>query len=249
MPNRIVAVLAGLVLAIPAVAYAQGMTMTLTPRLVFSPLAAPPDADGAAVEAQAFKDLIPHLAASPNAAAGAIYLVRRDRGTHPGRYATIWAAPAGTGPSPLTGPGVDDYQLIGADALGPLPAVEVLGVHYIKVRADRREAFERFVAAKLHPAVGNLRPDLRLLYYRCASGPDAGSYITMFALTNAGRNKYWPKGADSDAVKAAFSPSVRALTPELESYLVAGTWGTGMAAATFEAKEWGDWTLVPPPER
>ena len=98
----------------------------------------------------------------------------------------------------------------------------MLGIHYIKVRPDRHEAFERFVAETLHPAVGNLRPDLRLLYYKAVRGPDAGSYITIFALTRASRDKYWPGGADSDELRAAFKP-VQGLTTELITYLVEGS--------------------------
>jgi len=81
----------------------------------------------------------------------------------------------------------------------------VLGIHYIKVRPDRREAFETFVNDTLHPAVGNLRPDLRLLYYKAVRGPDTGNYITIFALTRESRDRYWPGGSDSDDLRAAFN--------------------------------------------
>ena len=67
-----------------------------------------------------------------------------------------------------------EYQLLSPDKVGSLPHVDVLGIHYIKVRPNRREAFERYVADTLHPAVGNLRPDLRLLYYKAVQGPDTG---------------------------------------------------------------------------
>jgi hypothetical protein len=127
---------------------------------------------------------------------------------------------------------------------------DILGIHYIKVRPDRREAFERFVAEKLHPAVANLRPDLRLLYYKAVSGLDAGSYITVFALTTESRDRYWPKGSDSDDVRAAFKP-VRGLTDELRMYLVEGSYATGdnMAAAVYESREWTDYVRVPPAAR
>ena len=122
----------------------------------------------------------------------------------------------------------------------------MLGIHYIKVRPDRREAFERFVGEKIHPAVGNLRPDLRLLYYKAVRGPDAGSYITIFALTRASRDKYWPGGADSDELRAAFKP-VQGLTTELITYLVEGSALTDpkFAAAVYESREWSDFVLMP----
>ena len=98
-----------------------------------------------------------------------LFLLRKDRGPHSGRYAALITAPAGAGrnimPFARTFPTVVSYQLIGADKLGPLPAVDVLGVHYIKVRPEKSADFTKFVADKLNPAVGNLRPDLRFLYY------------------------------------------------------------------------------------
>jgi hypothetical protein len=121
----------------------------------------------------------------------------------------------------------------------------VLGNHYIKVQPDKVAAFDQFVATKLHPAVGNLKPDLRLLYYKPVRGEAPGNYITVFALTKASRDKYWPKGADSDELKATFTPAVKAVATDLQSYLVDGTWGTGMTAQVYEAKEWADWTILP----
>jgi hypothetical protein len=146
----------------------------------------------------------------------------------------------------VNGPGrYIEYHLIAPEKIGaPLPEVDVLGNHYIKVRPDRVAACDGFVGATLHPAVGNLRPDLRLLYYKPIRGDEPGNYVTVFALTKASRDKYWPKGSDSDDVKAAFSPAVQSLTPALQSHLVEGTWGVGMAAAVFEAKDWADWTLI-----
>jgi hypothetical protein len=202
-------------------------------------------------------------------------LVRKDRGNRVGRYMIVWttdtidrhksyASPSGDFPfspaitakagdfRPAIAPFVNgagryiEYQLVGPQAVGAaLPEVDVLGLHYAKVRPERREAFDKFVVEKLHPAVGNLRPDLRLLYYRPVRGEEPGNYVTVFALTKASRDKYWPKGADSDDVRAAFSKSVTALTDELRSYLVEGAYATGnLAAAVFESKEWADWVIV-----
>jgi hypothetical protein len=165
-----------------------------------------------------------------------------DRGNRKGQHLVVSTAPGGAGSS--------EYHLLSPDKAGPLPDVEVLGIHYIKVRPDRREAFERFVGEKIHPAVGNLRPDLRLLYYKAVRGPDAGSYITVFALTRASRDKYWPGGADSDELRAAFKP-VQGLTTELITYLVEGSALTDpkFAAAVYESREWSDFVLIPPAAR
>jgi hypothetical protein len=130
--------------------------------------------------------------------------------------------------------------------VGALPDIDVLGIHYAKVRPDRREAFEKFVREKLHPAVANLRPDLRLLYYKAVRGPDAGNYIAIFALTRESRDKYWPGGSDSDALRAAFKP-VQPLAAELLTYLVDGSALTDekFAARVYESREWTDFVLVP----
>ena len=178
------------------------------------------------------------------------YVFRSDRGNRKGDYLVTW-----TGSSKDTRPGdvpgstdqASEYLLLSPDKVGPLPNVDVLGIHYIKVRPDRREAFEKYVRDTLHPAVGNLRPDLRLLYYKAVRGPDTGNYITIFALTKESRDKYWPGGSDSDDLRSAFKP-VRAHTKELLTYLVDGSALTDekFAAAVYESREWADFILLPP---
>jgi hypothetical protein len=232
-----------------------------------------PDADVKAFETLVAGQVAPAWA--KQAPGMTLTLVKKDRGSRQGKYMLVWVTDtlahhkrfaSSSGDSPfnttvitaagdlraglapfVNGPGkYVEYHLVSPDKVGaPLPEVDVLGNHYIKVRPDRVAAFDAFVGAKLHPAVGNLRPDLRLLYYKPVRGDEPGNYVTVFALTKASRDKYWPKGSDSDDVKAAFSPEVRALTTDLQSHLVDGTWGVGMAAAVYEAKEWTDWTIVP----
>lgn len=183
----------------------------------------------------------------PEVPAGHLFLA--DRGSRKGQYAvvTTHAGPAGAG---AAGANVrrSEYHLLSAATAGSLPDVDVLGMHFHKVRPNRRQAFERFVAEKLHPAVANLRPDLRVLYYKTVTGPDSGGYVALFALTKASRDKYWPGGADSDALRAAFSPAVQALTKELATYLVEGSYlaDKKFAAAVFESRDWTDFVLVPP---
>jgi len=207
-------------------------TMKLGQSLMFFVPDAKADADEAALAAHAKQGLV---------------LARKDRGNRPGRHLLVSTAKVGDGGG--TGRRVE-YQLVAPKAVGELPEVEVLGLHYAKVRPERREAFDRFVAEKLHPAVGNLRPDLRLLYYKPIRGEEPGNYLTVFALTKASRDKYWPKGQDSDALRAAFDKSVIALADELRTYLVDGSYATGnLAAAVFEGREWADWVIVEPASR
>jgi hypothetical protein len=204
-----------------------------------------------ATEAQTMKLgpvlIVTESTAAPATAPGpGAHVLRADRGNRKGQYLVAWSGTTRPSSDPM--PGLSgkriEYRLLSPDKAGAPPDVDILGVHFIKVRPDRREAFERFVAERLHPAVGNLRPDLRLLYYE-AAGADEGSYITIFALTTASRDKYWPKGSDSDDVRAAFAP-VRALTKELATYLVEGSYATDekLAAPVFESREWTDFVLL-----
>jgi hypothetical protein len=181
--------------------------------------------------------------AKPGSAAEGQHVFMADRGSRKGQYVLVSASPAKTVPAG-TAPTV--YNLLSPATAGTLPEVDVLGMHYIKVRPERRDAFERFVAEKLHPAVGNLRPDLRVLYYKDVKGAEAGNYLALFALTKASRDKYWPGGSDSDELRAAFSPAVKALTTELSTYLVEGSYAADpkLAAAVYESREWTDFVLV-----
>jgi hypothetical protein len=172
-------------------------------------------------------------------------LFQADRGSRKGQYVMVQAARASDRRPADPGATSSEYQLLSPEKVGPLPDVDVLGIHYHKVRPDRRDAFEKFVAETVHPAVANLRPDLRLLYYKAVRGPDAGNYIVLFALTKQSRDKYWPGGSDSDDLRAAFKP-VQPLTKELNSYLVEGSAlnDPKFAAAVYESREWTDFVLV-----
>ena len=232
------------------------------------------DADAPAFEAWVVDQVAP--AWTKNVPGMTAALFRKDRGNRSGRYLLAWTTDtrarhrdyaSATGDFPFAcslmaraldfRPGLArfvqgrgryvEYHLVGPETVGALPEVEVLGLHYASVRPERREAFDRFVAETLHPAVGNLRPDLRLLYYKPVRGDDPGRYVTVFALTRASRDRYWPDGQDSDDLRAAFDPSVAALADDLRGYLVEGSYATGaLAAAVFESREWVDWVLVPP---
>jgi hypothetical protein len=186
-------------------------------------------------------------AALASRATHGVTLARKDRGNTGGRHLLVSTSSSAT---PGVGGRLIEYQLVAPRTVGELPDVEVLGLHYAQVRTDRIKAFDRFVAEKLHPAVGNLRPDLRLLYYKPIRGEEPGSYLTVFALTKASRDRYWPKGQDSDALRAAFDESVKALADELRTFLVEGSYATGnMAAAVFESKQWADYVIAGAPTR
>lgn len=179
------------------------------------------------------------------ASAGKDHLVQADRGNRKGQFYRVSTGGATTNTTSLTDRSTE-YHLLSPEKVGALPEVDVLGVHFIKVLPDRRDAFERFVRDTLHPAVGNLRPDLRLLYYQAVRGAEAPGYILVFALTKQSRDKYWPGGSDSDALRAAFAP-VRVHTKELSTYLVPESALTDekFAAAIYESREWTDLVLVP----
>jgi hypothetical protein len=189
--------------------------------------------------------LTPSAAAQGSGAPG--YWFQADRGSRKGQYLHVASGVATD--APAMNPATSEYHLLSPSAAGAPPDIDVLGIHYLTVRPDRREAFEKFVAATLHPAVGSLRPDLRLLYYKAVRGPDAGSYITIFALTRESRDKYWPGGADSDALRTAFAP-VKTHTRELLTYLVDGSALTDekFAAAIYESRDWSDFVLIAQPK-
>jgi hypothetical protein len=187
--------------------------------------------------------MVPVDTAPPRVVDGIVF--QADRGGRKGQHLIV------AGSTPKAGSALDnrasEYRILGPETTGTLPDVDVLGIHYLKVRPERADAFEQFVARTLHPAVANLRPDLRLLYYKSVAGPDAGNYIALFALTRESRDKYWPGGSDSDELRQAFKP-LQPLTTELNTYLVEGSALTDpkFAAAVFESRTWTDFVLVTP---
>jgi hypothetical protein len=188
--------------------------------------------------------MVPLESAPSPVTKGAVF--HADRGSRKGQYLVVTSSAAKAGSASLEGR-ASEYRLLSPETAGTLPDVDVLGIHYIQVQPNRAEAFEQFVARTLHPAMANLRPDLRLLYYKAVAGPDAGNYIALFALTRTSRDKYWPGGSDSDDLREAFTP-VLPLTKELSTYLVEGSALTDpkFAAAVFESRTWTDFVLVAP---
>lgn len=269
----VVGMLFGILAVLSGTAYAQ--RMKLGEVLVVNVPDLKPDADVKAFEQYVLTQVAP--AWKKNAPGMELHLVRADRGSKKGQYMLAWttdtrerrkAYAAVSGGSPFTpelrtkvgdfrpgfqpfissGGQYHEYHLVSPEKAGALPDVEILGIHYTKVRPERRAAFETFVAEKLHPAVANLRPDIRVLYYKSVRGPDEGNYLAVFALTSASRDKYWPGGSDSDALRAAFSPAIRELATELRSYLVEGSYADNpkLAAAVYESREWTDFVVIPP---
>jgi hypothetical protein len=186
-------------------------------------------------------------ATAPDGASARSYVFQADRGSRKGQYLHVWTGEARE-PRPPTPASTSVYHLLSPASAGPLPDIDVLGMHYLNVRPDRRDAFETFVASTLHPTVGRLRPDLRLLYYKAVSGPQAGNYVTIFALTRESRDKYWPGGSDSDDLRAAFE-NVKPVAKELLTYLVEGSALTDekFAAAVYESRNWSDFVLIAGP--
>jgi len=251
--TRIAAGLTAFLLFVVFSATAHGQTtMRLTDVLIVNALDPKATIDAAAFETQALKQV-----ASAQPAGTRLHLVRKDRGNRPGRFMIVGLAPQASAaalehalhqsvPAGFANSGdrLVEYRLVGGEKLGALPEVDVLGIHYIRVRPDRIEAFDRFVAEKLHPVAGKLSPDLRLIYYKPVRGDEPGNYLTVFALTQASRDKYWPGGKDSDALRTTFQPA-QALRDELQTYLVEGSFATGnLIAAVFESRQWADWVIV-----
>lgn len=140
-----------------------------------------------------------------------------------------------------------EYQLMGANHFKSLPMAGILGIHYLQVKPDRATDFEKFVVDKLHPALGQLLPDMQMLYYKAIAGEPKltteHTYITIFTIESPeARHKYWPEGApETEILKQAYKPFT-GLASELKDYLVEGSYlmpGNG-AAAIFESRKWTD---------
>jgi hypothetical protein len=160
-----------------------------------------------------------------------------------GKLGSLAGPPAGIEPGQYT-----DYELIGGDRIGALPQVDLIGIHYIKVKPDSAADFEKFVGGRLHPALASITPGMRMLYYKGVRGERAGSFILIFAIDSyAARERYWPTGKpETDVTKAAFKP-LNPLARELGTYLVEGSYlapTSGGAAAYFESLEWVDFMRV-----
>jgi hypothetical protein len=241
-------------LLLPTTAGAQ--TMKLGEVLIFHTPDLKSGFDPAAFENRVGNEIAASRKASGTASE--LHLLRADRGSRKGQYVLVSSmslqqrgkepASSPLNLAPFTGGEGQqaEYHLLSPEAVGSLPDVEILGIHYTKVRPERREAFERFVGERVHPAVGELRPDLRVLYYRAAHDGGESNYIAVIALTRASRDKYWPGGTDSEDLRAAFRP-VQGLTTELRTYLVEGSYlaDPKFAAAVYESREWTDFVLVP----
>lgn len=137
-----------------------------------------------------------------------------------------------------------EYRLIGAKQMKSLPLTGMLGIHYIQVKPERAEEFEKLVIEKLHPVVGQLLPDMQLLYYKAVAGENQGSYVTIFTIESVeARERFWPTGgAEQEIVRQTFNP-LKDLAKELGGYLVEGSYLTpesGGAAAYWESRIWTD---------
>lgn len=137
-----------------------------------------------------------------------------------------------------------EYRLIGANRMKSLPLTGMLGIHYIQVKPERAEEFEKLVIEKLHPAVGQLLPDMQLLYHKAVDGENQGSYVTIFTIESVeARERFWPTGgAEQEIVRQTFNP-LKELAKELGDYLVEGSYlgpESGGAAAYWESRVWTD---------
>ena len=139
------------------------------------------------------------------------------------------------------------YKLIGANKFSSLPKAGILGIHYLKVKQDKTKSFEKFVEEKLNPVLGQLLPDMQMLYYKASVGQQTGSYITIFTIESiAARDKYWPEGSETEKLKETFRP-LQNLALELSAYLEDGSYlkpESGGAAAYFESLDWTDYILL-----
>jgi hypothetical protein len=231
------------------------------------------DIDPGVFEKYMLAELIP--AWNRNSAGVNMYLLKADRGDRSGEYLTICIASdkeagkkRGKG-SPFGDKSVavvdgdlskqpsafledpdayTEYQLMGGDRITPLPSVEILGIHYMKVKPEKKKDYENLVTQRLHPTVGNLAHDMNLLYYKAIDGQDKGTFITIYAIESiAARERFWPTGGqEQDIVKQLFGP-YKDLAKELGTLLVEDSYlkpESGGGAAIFESLEWTDFIVL-----
>jgi hypothetical protein len=140
------------------------------------------------------------------------------------------------------------YDLIGSATIRSLPEVDLLGIHYIQVKKDKKEEFEQFVTEKLNLRLSDLLPDMGLFYYKATDGEHVGSFISIFAIRSVeSREKFWPTGGgETEIIKNAFHP-LNSLARELGNFLVEDSFlkpESGGAAAYFESLEWTDFVIM-----
>ena len=97
--------------------------------------------------------MVPLDAAPPPVAEGVVF--QADRGGRKGQYLVV-TTPAAKAESAPGGGRASEYRLLSPETAGTLPDVDVLGIHYIKVRPERADAFEQFVG--LYAASGGGQP-------------------------------------------------------------------------------------------
>lgn len=244
-----------------SLAYSQGMKVTEV--LVISHPELKTDVNAETFQTFVTEELLPEL--SGKMANTSYHLFKADRGVQKGKFLLVRGlgkikdrkASGAENPVDLITSGNEglqlfvsnpkaftEYHLLGADKIQTLPDAGILGIHYIKVKKERSEDFEKLVMQKLHPAVSQLFPDMQLLYYKAVAGENAGSYITIFTIDSPrARDKYWPEGApETDILKKTFKP-LEGLAKELGTYFVEGSYlepQSGGAAAYWESKAWTD---------
>jgi len=220
------------------------------------------NSDPQAFQSYMLEELIPAWNQASNGSN--MYLLKSDRGDKNGEYLTACVVNENSVGSLsgqnvfatmetdfLSDPGLyTEYQLIGAENFEQLPKVDLLGIHYLKIKPELAEEFEQLVVEKLHPTVGDLVYDMNLLYYKATAGQHVGSYITIYAIESVeARERFWPTGGqEQDIVKELFRP-YRQLALDLSDYLVEGSYlgpESGGGAAYFESLEWTDYVVVYP---
>ncbi len=116
-----------------------------------------------------------------------------------------------------------DYVLVGRDKVQDLPALHLIGVHRLTIKAGMEAAFEAFVAEKLHPQWAAHVPGMRMFVLKGDRGINKGGYIALYTFEPASmRDAYFPQpGEGSAAWEEAFAP-LEALDQEMISYFEHG---------------------------
>ncbi len=126
-----------------------------------------------------------------------------------------------------------DYCLIGAGTVPEMPWIDLLGIHFIKVKPGMEADFELFVREEWNPRAH--LPGVWILFYKVDRGPNAGNTIMVVAFeSRVVRDALYPghETSPQDLVDWTFRPS---LYDRLAEFLV---------STSGEDTGYTDWVLI-----
>ena len=114
----------------------DSLTRVVALMMAVGTLAGAADAEAPKMQLAEMLVMVPLDVAPPIGAKGVVF--QADRGGRKGQYLVVTTPGAEAGSAPLEGQ-ASQYRLLSPETVGTLPEVDVLGIHYIKVRPERAD--------------------------------------------------------------------------------------------------------------